>query len=238
MSSYNYDGFKTDDYEFDTEEGPAVGTKAPDAELTTSDGATKRLLDFDGDFLVLEMGSITCPLFQGRREVMEDLSVTFENVSSAILYVREAHPGTGIPAHKNFDEKQACAARLKNEDAETRLVLVDDFAGSTHQLYGSMPNAVFIINKHGCVVFRSDWNNPKSTKAALKSLINNEQVKVKSYFKPVPPPTVFKTLGRAGKGSTLEFFLGLPVLIWNNLVKRNLRLLFNKNPNVSANSRC
>lgn len=238
MSSYNYDGFTTGDYEFDVEEGPAVGTKAPDAELTTSDGAAKRLLDFEGDFLVLEMGSITCPLFQGRRAVMADLSVSFEKISSAILYVREAHPGVGIPSHKNFQEKQACAARLQNEDAEKRLILVDDFAGSAHQLYGSMPNAVFIINKLGCVVFRSDWNNPRATTAAIKALVNNQHVNVKSYFKPVTPPTLLKILGRAGKGATLEFLMGLPVLIWNNIIKRNLRILFNKAPEVSANTRC
>lgn len=67
MTSYNYDNFSTDDYEFDTVVGPTVGDKALDFELTTSTGEPKRLLDFDADFLVLEMGSITCPLFQSRR---------------------------------------------------------------------------------------------------------------------------------------------------------------------------
>lgn len=51
MPSYNYDEFSPDDYDFDTVEGPVVGQKAPDFELTTSDGRTKRLLDFEGDFL-------------------------------------------------------------------------------------------------------------------------------------------------------------------------------------------
>ncbi|WP_394356710.1 hypothetical protein [Sedimentitalea todarodis] len=109
------------------------------------------------------MGSITCPLFQSRRAVMETLDHAIEGVSSAVLYVREAHPGADIPSHKDFDEKMACASRLRKVDGETRTVFVDGFDGRAHQAYGSMPNAVFIINRNGCMVFRSEWNNPSAT---------------------------------------------------------------------------
>ncbi|MCA1298478.1 deiodinase-like protein [Stappia indica] len=238
MTGYNYDAFSTDDYDFERAAGPEVGRKAPDFKLETSDGEIRNLLEFEGDFLVLELGSITCPLFQSRRGVMSPLSQEFPNVSSAVLYVREAHPGAGIQGHKTFADKRACARRLKEEDGETRLVYVDDFQGTAHKAYGSMPNAVYIINKNGCVVYKAEWNNPGATRSALKSLITGKPIRAKSYFRPARPATVHKTLRRAGKGAAGDFFKGLPFLFWTNVIKRNLRLVFNRPLPVSADTKC
>ena len=238
MADYNYDEFSTDDYDFNNIVGPKVGEKAPDFELETVDGNTRSLLQFDGDFLVLEMGSITCPLFQSRRKIMETLDKKIDGVNSAVLYVREAHPGAEIPGHKNFGDKLACAARLKVADGETRTVFVDSFDGHAHRAYGSMPNAVFIINRHGCVVFRSDWNNPSATRAALLALKAGKDVRVKSYFRPAVPSVALRTFGQAGKGSAADFFKGLPKLIWANIIKRNLRLVFNRPVTASRDTVC
>ena len=238
MADYNYDAFSSEDYDFDTEQGPAVGQKAPDFTLRTSNGTARNLLDFDGDFLVLELGSITCPLFQTRRPGMAALDRDYPNVASAVLYVREAHPGALIPAHRDQADKIACAARLRHEDGETRLVLVDDLAGAAHQAYGGMPNAVFIINRHGCVVFRSDWNNAGATRKALAALVDGRPIRAKSYFRPSWPSVARMTLGRAGKGSAADFLRSLPALIWANLIKRNLRLLLGRVPTVAADMRC
>lgn len=237
MSSYNYSEFSTKDYDFETEIGPKVGDKAPDFELTTAAGESRRLLDFSGEFLVLEMGSITCPLYQSRRGIMERLA-QITGVSSAVLYVREAHPGADIQSHKSFHDKRACAARLITEDGETRTVFVDGLDGKAHAAYGSMPNAVFIINKNGCVVYRAEWNNPSATQKALDALLSGREVTARPYFRPAIPTTVFKTLGKAGKGSAADFFKGLPFLIWTNLIKRNLRLLFNRTQTGSGNTTC
>lgn len=235
MSSYNYEQFTTDDYDFDQFDGPAIGEKAPDFECTTIDGQTKRILDFDGDFLVLELGSITCPLFQGRRVRMGDLHKLFPNVSSAILYVREAHPGINIPSHQSFEEKQKRAQTLKEDDGEERLILIDGLDGSAHQSYGSLPNAVFIINSNGCIVYRSKWNNANATKQALEALLAGKMPQSKSYFLPANPTVVVKTLKRSGKGSLVDFLAGLPKLIWVNLIKRNLSLLFNRQAESEVN---
>lgn len=238
MSDYNYSTFSTDDYDFDSVIGPKVGQKAPDFELQTVEGETRHLLDFDGEFLVLEMGSITCPLFQSRRTLMEPVSADFSGVSSAVLYVREAHPGTVIKGHTSFEDKLACASRLKDVDGEARRIFVDGFDGAAHQAYGSMPNAVFIINRNGCVVFRSEWNNPSATRKALTALLAGQEVRVKSYFRPAVPTTVLRTLSNAGKGSASDFFRGLPFLFWTNIIKRNLRLLFGRPAAVSRHTMC
>ncbi|MBL4684428.1 MAG: redoxin domain-containing protein [Nannocystaceae bacterium] len=213
MDSYNYTEFSTGDYDFDNFEGPVVGSKAPDFQLTTSDGKGIRLLDFDGELLVLEMGSITCPLFQGRRAGMEALSQD-ARVSARVLYIREAHSGADIQGHANFEDKQACASRLNGDDRETRTILVDDprgrsswtilvddFEGTAHRAYGGMPNSVFVINRNGCVVFRSAWNNASATAQAVASLLSGKAVTTKSYSWPVPPTVVLQTLRRGGKGS-------------------------------------
>ncbi len=182
ITGYNYDKFSTDDYEFEQIAGPVPGQKAPDFELTTPSGNKCRLLDIKGDFLVLEMGSITCPLFQSRRGIMGRLSQDFPGVASSVLYVREAHPGAAIPSHRNFEEKQEAARRLKDEDGEGRLILVDDFDGAAHRAYGSMPNAVYIINRNGCVVFRADWNNPSATRKAIEALVKGREIRIQELF--------------------------------------------------------
>ncbi len=161
MAPYNYEEFSPDAYDFSARGGPEVGDKAPDFVLTTTDGTERSLLDFEGDFLVLELGSITCPLFQSRRPGMESLGDGFDGVDSAVLYVREAHPGQAVPTHQTIEDKVACAGRLKHQDGETRTVLIDGIDGEAHQAYGSMPNAVFIIDRHGVVRFKSPWNNPR-----------------------------------------------------------------------------
>lgn len=237
MTNYNYDEFSTDDYDFDTAFGPDVGDKAPDFALTTASGETKNLLDFSGAFLVLEMGSITCPLYQSRRGIMETLT-HIDGVSSAVLYVREAHPGANIQSHKSFEDKKACATRLTTEDGESRTVFVDGLEGKAHAAYGSMPNAVFIINKNGCVVYRAEWNNPSATRKALIALLAGQAVTAKPYFRPALPTTVLRTLGNAGKGSAADFFKGLPFLIWTNIIKRNLRLLFGRAKTGSGRTTC
>ncbi len=238
ITGYNYDKFSTDDYEFEQIAGPVPGQKAPDFELTTPSGNKCRLLDIKGDFLVLEMGSITCPLFQSRRGIMGRLSQDFPGVASSVLYVREAHPGAAIPSHRNFEEKQEAARRLKDEDGEGRLILVDDFDGAAHRAYGSMPNAVYIINRNGCVVFRADWNNPSATRKAIAALVKGREIRIKSYFLPPTPTTALRTLRRAGAGAVLDFLRGLPFLIWTNLIKRNLRLLMGRPHRLSRDTTC
>ena len=99
QQTYNYEGFEALGYDLDQFTGPIPGTRAPDFALTKADGQAHQLLDFEADFLVLELGSITCPLFQSRRRSMVKTAAKAANADFAVLYVREAHPGTAIPAH-------------------------------------------------------------------------------------------------------------------------------------------
>ena len=225
MTDYNYDAFSPDNYNLQSADGPEIGDQAPDFELETADGQKRRLLDFDGECLVLELGSITCPLFLTRQDSMEKIAQDFPQVTSAILYVREAHPGADIPAHKTLEDKRHCASLLKSELNDPRMVLVDGVEGAAHLAYGSMPNAIYIIDKGGIVRFKAPWNNASTTRKALDAVLAGKSAKMKSYFKPAKPWVVLSTAKRAGKGSAKDFFHGLPRLIWNVLIKNNIRTL-------------
>ena len=238
MSGYNYDKFSADQYDLDNFTAPAPGDKAPDFTLQTVDGTPHRLLDFDGDFLVLETGSITCPLFQSRREGMAKLVQENPDTGFAILYVREAHPGATRPQHASESDKLDNARALKTQDKEGRLILVDTFDGAAHKAYGSYPNSVTIINRNGCVVYTSDWNNPAATAKALATLKAGKPAARQGMFLPAKPPVAIRTLKAAGKGAPLDFLRSLPVLVWHNLIKRNLRILAGKSPTVAPDTRC
>ena len=228
MTEYNYDAFSPDNYNLQSADGPEVGETAPDFELETHDGKKQRLLDFKGECLVLELGSMTCPLFLTRQDSMEKIAQDFPQVTSAILYVREAHPGVDIPGHKNIEDKKSCASLLKSEFDDPRTILVDSVEGEAHLAYGSMPNAVYIIDKAGIVRFKAPWNNSQTTRKALKLVLAGKPAKMKSYFKPAKPWVVISTARRAGKGSGKDFALGFPRLVWNVLLKNNLRTFFKR----------
>lgn len=236
--AYNYDNFDARHYDLGNFDGPKLGSKAPDFELRHPDGTAARLLDFDTEFLVLEMGSLTCPLFQGRRPHMAKLDRTHAKATFAVLYVREAHPGASIGAHTSQTDKQGCAQRLATDEGEHRRILVDDHDGQAHAAYGAYPNSVFIINRHGCVVYFSDWNNPRATGRALAQVTAGQPANVRAYFKPVPPSVSLRVLGQGGHGSKADFLRSFPSLIWNNLIRRNLRLLLGRDGGTPPNVRC
>lgn len=238
MSAYNYSKFEASKYDLDTFRGPKLGQKAPDVTLETLDGSKQRLLDFKGDFLVLEMGSITCPLFQGRRKGMTNLVEKNPDTKFAILYVREAHPGSLRPKHSCDADKRSNAQALRGEDGEGRDIWLDSYEGAAHTAFGQYPNSVFIINPLGCIVYIADWNNPRATGKALRALKAGKPATGMGMFKPAPPPVVLRTLKSAGPGAALDFFSGLPRLIWKNLIKRNLRVLFGKSPIIAPDASC
>ncbi len=236
--TYNYDSFDAKHYDLATFTGPALGSKAPDFSLSLADGGTARLLDFDTPFLVLEMGSLTCPLFQGRRPAMTALNAGAQDASFAVLYVREAHPGATIGAHNSQDDKQSCARNLMESDGEQRRIFVDDLGGQVHEAYGGFPNSVYIINRHGCVVYFSDWNNPTATATALTQLQAGKPANVRAFFKPVPPSVSLRVLGNGGRGAKMDFLRSFPNLIWHNLILRNIRLLFGGKSDIDPDMHC
>lgn len=235
---YNYSDFSSDEYNLNDFHGPSAGEKAPDFDVIDVTNEPRKILEFSGPFLVLELGSITCPLFQSRRSGMERLKAEFPECSHAVLYVREAHPGQSISAHKSLSDKVDTACVLRDADKESRDILIDDLAGTAHRAYGGYPNAVFIINQSGCVVYRSAWNNVVATRRALKRALAGKPVRSEGLFFPAKPPVALHTLRQAGPGAGMDFLKSLPTLVWKNLIRRNFLILMGRQKAINPDAGC
>lgn len=158
--------------------GPRPGDRAPHFEARSLDGDRVSLSDFEGEQnAVLTFGSVTCPMTAGSIRGLNDLYDEYngDDVQFLFVYVREAHPGDDLPAHKSLDDKIAAAELLREEEDIEMPILVDDLKGTIHKKYGKWPNPTYIIDKSGRVAFRSLWSRPAQIKAALEELLERQK---------------------------------------------------------------
>jgi hypothetical protein len=167
--AYNYKHFGPEYYDFRSFDGPKPGDTAPDFEAVTLAGKPVELSDFRGRWVVLETGSITCPITDSKVHVMDELQQRFEDVVFLLLYTREAHPGEHYEAHDSFEAKLERARTFAAEYDVERTVLVDDLKGTAHRRYGGMPNSVHVLNPDGVVVMRGDWNDIRTVETVLEN---------------------------------------------------------------------
>lgn len=95
-----------------------------------------------------------------------------QGITFVFVYVREAHPGELIPAHRSFEQKVAQARLFQARFDVQRPILVDDLAGTAHQRYGMLPNMTYLIGRGGRVLFRSDWTDPPTIEVMLRYTLN------------------------------------------------------------------
>lgn len=210
---YNYDHFGLQHRTMDQLGGVQVGEPAPDFIATRLDGTTVKLSDFRGKPVVLETGSVTCPMYVGHIEPMNALASRFPDVVFLVLYVREAHPGQRIGAHRDTTQKSAAARTLVDEEPEGRTVLIDDLQGTAHRTLGAMPNTVHVIAPDGKVVLRGMWNDPSAVEAALRAvLVGQDPVAIQTRFRPSGAPTLLRVLRRAGWRAVWDFIVAFPTM--------------------------
>lgn len=162
-SDYNYKRFDVRHYDHSSLPGPWAGQPAVDVTLFSLDGDAVQLSDFKGKRIVLETGSLSCPAYRQHIEPMTRIAANHGGTDTVFLvvYVREAHPGHRLPHFTTLAEKIDRAGRVtEREPRESRVLLVDDVAGSFHRTYGSMPNMVYVIDASFRVAYRSDWTHP------------------------------------------------------------------------------
>ncbi|HWR34286.1 MAG TPA: redoxin domain-containing protein [Clostridia bacterium] len=182
-SGYNYERFDKKNLLRDVAAGrfghaPQPGERAPDFELRALDGDKVRLSDFRSEKnVVLTFGSATCPQTAGSIEGMNDLYNDYrdDDVQFLFVYVREAHPGEELTAHKSQQDKVAAAEMLREEDEIEMPILVDDLNGKVHRKYGQIPNSTFIIDKSGRVSFRAVATRPMLIADALDELLERQR---------------------------------------------------------------
>ncbi|WOE74663.1 peroxiredoxin family protein [Alterisphingorhabdus coralli] len=163
-NSYNYERFDNKVYgpiPFALH-SPKIGECATDFTARRFDGSAVRLSDFKGKRIVLETGSMTCPMFGGNIDPMNRVADRYAddpNTVFLLLYTREAHPAPKFPAHRDDAHKLETARLVEPLLAQNRIVMIDDVVGTAHRQWGEFPNSLWLIDEEGIVRYRSDWNH-------------------------------------------------------------------------------
>ncbi|MFN3227704.1 MAG: deiodinase-like protein [Hyphomicrobiales bacterium] len=215
---YGYSRFTPEEYDFTIDEGLQAGERYEDVTLRTLTGDAVQLSAYINDKpLVLETGSMTCPMYAQSVPPMMKLIDKYPSLDHLLMYVREAHPGELQPQHRTDEEKIAAAKKTKRRYRDGRTILVDDVHGSAHRYYGTMPNSIFVIDTDGTILFRSIWNNALDMDEVLKSIANRNQVDSRE-LKAVPPFSLgaVRTLFMGGFIAVWDFVRGLPRLVSNH----------------------
>jgi hypothetical protein len=158
--------------------GAQAGEWAPEFTARTLDGREVTLSDYRGrSNVVLTFGSATCPFTAASIGGMRRLSEDYRGreVEFLFVYVREAHPGERLPAHKSMDDKRYAAEVLQREENLATPILLDGLGGGIHRKYGKLPNATYLIDKSGRVAFRCLWTRPRVVKDALEELLRRQE---------------------------------------------------------------
>lgn len=213
---YNYPRFRADFHDLRDFAGPKPGEVFPPLTFCTVEGKAGTLADlFPGQYVALESGSCTCPMYARNVQKMKRLAEQHPEVTFVMLYIREAHPGERIPAHRTEEEKRELAEGLRHHHEEWRTILVDDLEGRAHRTLGLMPNFIYFVDPSGRVLFRRDWSVPGDLEAALAE---PERVVADDHTEPFlrgsfPNPL---DLWWGGWSAVWDFISDLPGLIANH----------------------
>ena len=186
--SYNYTSFDREQLRKELNgkqmKGPKAGEEAPDFELPSREGKKVRLSDYAGEKnVVLTFGSATCPMTAGSIRGLNRLHEEYsgEDVQFLFVYVREAHPGEDLPAHRLLDDKVEAAELFREQEGVEIPILVDKLDGRVHRQYGARPNSTYLIDKSGRVAFRAVWTRPSVVEEALEELLEHQEESGKEH---------------------------------------------------------
>jgi len=165
-----------------------VGVLAPDFELETTAGETVRLSDKRGRIAVFMFVAMTCPPARTQVDLWKELYEKYDvnDVDIFFIYSRERHAGErGYPGLKETtttSDRMAYAKMLSEITAVP--VAVDPIDERTLKDYGMVPNAAFVVDREGFVVFKSQWADIRKIEQVVQQLLVAEglkkQIKVSS----------------------------------------------------------
>jgi len=161
--------------------------------------------------VLLETGSVTCPMYAQNVQPMQQLSDQYPQVRFAVLYIREAHPGNRTPPHQSDKMKRKQAARLRTIYGDDRLVLIDDVEGTVHRQIGALPNSLYLINTDGTILYRSNWNEPHKLNHVLDNLSDTPSAQSEHNHPPSPGMWLtLRVLSRGGMDAVIDFMRTMP----------------------------
>lgn len=211
---YNYDNYTNRQYVYGNLRAPEVGEPAIYFEARDLDGNLVTLADYRGKPLVLTTGSLTCPMYTATISDMNALAKKMRGkVEFLVLYVREAHPGEKVTAHRTYDQKIERAKMTRQLENENRPIIVDELDGPIHQAYGAWPNTAFVIDEEGFVLLRHKWVDPQALEKALNLMLADKPIDGIAYKMKKPSAEVVeRVFGRAGEGAARDFMFSAPGL--------------------------
>lgn len=166
----------SDDMKF-REGAPKPGEGLPEFDLPTTDGGQLKTSDLKGRPVLLVTGSFTCPMTASSNPLLKELHQRFgDAIEFVTLYVREAHPGEHHDQARAAEEKRDAAGALKRRDRLPWTVAVDDPDGSVHRRLDEKPNAAYLADRTGTIVFRSLWaGDQRGLARALDAVASGER---------------------------------------------------------------
>ena len=196
-SAYRYDHFRLShllaDMRFDPDT-PTTGDRLPQLDLDTLDGGRITFEDLDRPHLFV-FGSNTCPMTASAGDVLGARHHEFgDKIRFVLVQVREAHPGEHLPQPSSMEEKRAHARRLRDTLNVDFTVAIDDFDGSFHSSLDPKPNAAYLVDRHGRILFRSMWaSDEPGLRTALTATIEGRTAARRQSTRVLQP-----TLGALG----------------------------------------
>ena len=230
--TYNYRRFRFCPASEGIQRGVNAGEEATDTTVYTLDGDSVQLSSLWNDQpVVFEFGSITCPIFAGKVDAMNELAAAYgDDVDFYVVYTREAHPGQQYHRHTSFEQKRRHALDAQRDESIERDVLIDDVEGTMHRAYDSLPNSVYVIGRDGVVAHRADWLDTEVLRERLDELLarsgRGADVSPTSleenYHKPDADlfSTALRVHRRAGAGSLRDMLMAGPRMLAYRIVKR------------------
>ncbi|MDX2173867.1 MAG: deiodinase-like protein [Bacteroidota bacterium] len=218
---YNYSKFANKEYNLVRSSGIKSGEIIPDLTCLSLDGKRKTISDYLDKPLIVETGSISCGMFAGQNNAMNQLAKENKAFNFLLLYVREAHPGKLINAHCSIDQKCDLARRLRTEEnIENRTIVIDDIHGTIHKTLGALPNMVFIIDSNRKIIYKEEWNNVIHLKKAIQHYTSTKETLPQNWSMiPLPNiPIEYRIFKRAGWDAGFDFIKALPKLIISHLL--------------------
>jgi len=152
-----------------------IGTLAPDFELETTDGESIRLSDKRGRIAVFMFVAMTCPPARTQVDLWSVLQEKYdpEQVDMFFVYSRERHPGErGYPEFNQTTttEERMVYAKMMSEITDVPIA-VDPIDESTLREYGIVPNAAFVVDQEGYIVFKSQWADVHKIELVIDQLL-------------------------------------------------------------------
>jgi hypothetical protein len=94
-----------------------------------------------------------------------------DHVHFVDVVIRQAHPGPGVRPYRSFEQKLQDAERYRQEEGILWPMLVDDLAGTAHQVYGGLADPTYLIGTDGRVAFYNMWTHVPTLYQAIEELL-------------------------------------------------------------------